>query len=214
MPLMHKSADAKFSPWMDLHQTAFAQIKGLVLGADCLTTINHDDMGDNKVFVTCNASDWRTGTVLSYGPTWETPHPVTFDSVALKSAQLHYPTHEKELLAIIRALQKWRSELLSVSFTIITDHQTLENFNHQKDLSHQQARWQESLSQYHHHIHYIPGEDNCVADALSHLPNSINDIHVPPLTAMLTGQTDNTLLQSIKDGYVCVRPLLCQDHTC
>jgi hypothetical protein len=106
-PLTHKSADLSFPPWDAAHQHAFDQIKALVVGSDCLTTINHDHMGENRIFVTCDASDWRTGAVLSYGLTRETARPVAFDSVALKDAQLNYPVHEKELLAIIRALQKW-----------------------------------------------------------------------------------------------------------
>ena len=92
-------------------------------------------MGDNWVFVTCDSSDWRTGAVLSYGLTWESAQPVAFDSMALKAAQINYPVHEKELLAIIRALQKWQSDLLGVPITIYTDHRTLENFDQQKDLS-------------------------------------------------------------------------------
>jgi hypothetical protein len=100
-PLTHKSADTDFPPWDSSHQVAFDAIKGLVLGQDCLTTINHDDMGENKIFVTCDASDHRTGTVLSYGLTWESVRPVAYDSMALKAAQLNYPVHEKELLAII-----------------------------------------------------------------------------------------------------------------
>ena len=50
--------------------------------------------------------------------------------------------------------------------TIYTDHHTLETFNQQKDLSHQQAYWQEFLTQYNHDIVYIPENANCVADAL------------------------------------------------
>jgi len=75
---------------------------------DCLVNIEHDHIGDNKIFVTCDASDWHTGTMLSYGLTRETTRPVAFDSVTLKDAQLNYPVHEKEMLAIIRALTKWR----------------------------------------------------------------------------------------------------------
>jgi len=56
--------------------------------------------------------------------------------MAFKAAQLNYPVHEKELLAIICALQKWCSELLGAPITIYTDHRTLENFDQQKDLSH------------------------------------------------------------------------------
>jgi hypothetical protein len=79
-------------------------------------------MHDNKIYVTCDASDTRTGAVLSYGPTWELARPVAFDSMALKDAQLNYPVHEKELLAIIRALQRWRSDLLGAPIFIYTDH--------------------------------------------------------------------------------------------
>ena len=82
-----------------------------------------------------DASNRRTGAVLSFGKTWETARPVAFDSVALKAAQANYPVHEKELLAIIRALTKWRTDLLGSPITIYTDHQTLENFDTQKDLS-------------------------------------------------------------------------------
>jgi hypothetical protein len=141
-----------FPPWEQEHQDAFDGIKGLVIGSDCLTTIDHDNMGDNHIFVTCDASDWRTGTVLSYSLTWETARPVAFDLMALKSAQLNYPVHEKELPAIIRALQKWCSDLLGAPITIYTDHRTLENFDHQKDLSRHQAQWQEFLSQYDYQI--------------------------------------------------------------
>lgn len=104
-PLTHKSADSEFPVWTTVHQNAFESIKALVLGANCLTTINHDDMGNNKIFVTCDASDTHTGVVLSYGLTWELTRPVAFDSMALKDAQLNYPVHKKELLAIICVLQ-------------------------------------------------------------------------------------------------------------
>jgi hypothetical protein len=51
--------------------------------------------------------------------------------MSLKAAQLNYPVHEKELLAIIHALQKWRSDLLGAPILIYTDHRTLENFDQQ-----------------------------------------------------------------------------------
>src|SRR5277367_942669 len=90
--------------------------------------------------------------------------------MTFKGAELNYPVHEKELLAIIRALRKWRSDLLGSSFLIYTDHKTLENFNTQWDLSRHQARWMEIMSQFDAQIVYVKGEDNTVADALSCLP--------------------------------------------
>ena len=117
--------------------------------------------------MTCDASDWRTGAVLSWGETWETACPVAFESWQLKPAEKNYPTHEKELLAIVQALRKWRSDLLGSPIYIYTDHKTLQNFDTQRELSRRQLRWQEYLSQYEISVVYIRGEDNCVADALS-----------------------------------------------
>ena len=85
-------------------------------------TINHTNLGDNKVFVTCDTSDWRTGTTLSFGPSWELARPVAFDSMQLKGVEKNYPVHEKELLAIVHALKKWRSDLLGIPIFIYTDH--------------------------------------------------------------------------------------------
>lgn len=126
-------------------------------------------MGANKIFVCTDASDFCTGAVLLYGPSLETARPVAFESAQLKAAELNYPVHEKELLAIVRALKKWRVDLLGAPFTVYTDHRTLENFTTQKHLSRRQARWQEFLGQYDYTIAYIPGEDNQAADALSRL---------------------------------------------
>ncbi len=143
-----------------------------MVSADCLTVIDHLNPGENKIFVTTDASDCRTGAVLSWGPTWETARPVAYDSMQLKGAQLHYPVHEKELLGIIRALKKWRADLLGNQFEVFTDHRTLENFQTQKALSRRQARWMEEMAQFDMSINYIRGEDNTVADALSRLPDN------------------------------------------
>jgi hypothetical protein len=62
-PLTTKDAHKHFPHWTDKHQYAFDSIKALVVSADCLTVINHENPGDNKIFVTCDASDWRTGAV-------------------------------------------------------------------------------------------------------------------------------------------------------
>ena len=127
-------------------------------------------MPNFKIFVTTDASDLCSGTVLSFGETWETARPVAFDSMTFKGAELNYPVHEKEMLAIIHALKKWCSDLIGVPFLIYTDHKTLENFHHQRELSRRQARWMEFFSQYDGKIVYVKGEDNSVAYALSRIP--------------------------------------------
>src|SRR6202050_3313152 len=211
-PLTTKEARRDFPQWTTEHNAAFEAIKGLVLSRECLTTIDHTNLGDNKVFVTCDASDWRTGGTLSFGPSWESARPVAFDSMQLKGAEKNYPVHEKELLAIVRALKKWRSDLLGTEFVVYTDHRTLENFDTQHDLSRRQLHWQEFLSQYDFCITYIRGEDKTIVDALSCLPprtfpDEFDDNDDPhsvwgsSVNAVLSVTTDASVLQQIKSGY-------------
>lgn len=165
--LTTKEANASFPEWTPYHQRAFDKIKGLVLSSDCLTTIDHVSPGDNQIFVTCDASEKGTGAVLSFGPSWELARPVAFYSKSFNDAEKNYPVHEKEMLAIVRALKKWRTDLIGTPFFVYTDHRTLEYFHIQRDLSRQQLRWNEVLADYEGKIVYIKGDDNTVADALS-----------------------------------------------
>lgn len=59
----------------------------------------------------------------------------------------------------------------------------------------------EYLSQYDHTIMYIKSEDNTVADALSQLSNTIDDVPPPPVAALLKVETNTTLLQTLIKGY-------------
>ncbi|OJT04974.1 Transposon Ty3-G Gag-Pol polyprotein [Trametes pubescens] len=175
-PLTTKEAELMFPAWSAEHQVAFESIKQLVCSRECLTVIDHDALETNRIFVSCDASDLQTGAMLSFGPSLETARPVAFESAQLRAAELNYPVHEKELLAIVRALKKWRVDLLGVPFTVYTDHRTLENFHKQRDLSRRQARWQEFLAQYVFDIQYVRGEDNVVADALSRVKDDTSEI--------------------------------------
>ena len=67
-PLTTKEARRNFPTWTTAHQAAFDAIKALVVSCECLTTIDHTNLGENRVFVTCDASDWCTGAALSVGP--------------------------------------------------------------------------------------------------------------------------------------------------
>ena len=68
----------------------------------------------------------------------------------MQPAELNYDIHDKEMLAIIRALQEWRAELGGLQtmepFSVYSDHRALEYFMSTKKLSARQARWAELLS--------------------------------------------------------------------
>jgi hypothetical protein len=212
-PLTTKECDRVFPPWTAEHQAAFENIKRLVLGADCLTVINYEDKVSN-IYVTTDASDRRTGAVLSFGATWETARPVAYDSYQLNNAEKNYPVHEKELLAIVKALKKWRSHLLGAHFEVFTDHRTLEYFQSQKEMSRRQSRWSMYLADFDYTITYIRGEDNTAADALSRMPDTTPDAclaacaiaytrHAPDQFAagILNIAADQSLLDAIISGY-------------
>ena len=133
--LTHKECDKNFPLWECKHQSASDMIKQIVVSRECLTTIDLNKMPRKKIFVSTDASDLCSGAVLFFGETWELARPVAFDSMTFKGAELNYPVHEKELLAIIHALKKWRTDLIGVPFTVFTDHKTLENFHNQRELS-------------------------------------------------------------------------------
>jgi hypothetical protein len=165
--LTEKEHDTHFPGWNDAYQSAFDSIKCLVLSSDCLTTNDYAQLPELKIFVTTDASDTGSGAVLSFGKTFESARPVAFDSKSFKKAELNYPVHEKELLAIVRVLEKWRVDLIGVPFTVLTDHRTLECFQTQRHMSRRQARWMEFLQQYGFNIVYLRSEDNTAADTLS-----------------------------------------------
>ena len=51
-PLTTKEAQKEWPGWSKDHQAAFQRIKDIVLSAECLTTIDHDNMDGRKIFVT------------------------------------------------------------------------------------------------------------------------------------------------------------------
>jgi len=83
-------------------------------------------------------------------------------------AELNYPIHNKEMLAIILSFQHWRVHLEGTpeKIQVILDHKAIEYFMTTKALTARQARWAEILSQFNFQIMYKPGATN-KADALT-----------------------------------------------
>lgn len=96
-------------------------------------------------------------------------HPVAFESRKLQSGELNYKIHDKELLAIIYCLQKWRAYLFSMAstFEVVTDHDALKYFMTTKVLTRRQARWAEFLAEFNFIITFRPGRLSSLPDALT-----------------------------------------------
>ena len=81
----------------------------------------------------CDASGVGIGAVLMQGG-----HPIVFESRKLDESERLYPIYDKEMLAIMHALTKFRQYLVGSRFVVKTDHNSLKYFLDQKDLSERQ----------------------------------------------------------------------------
>ncbi|KAJ3567350.1 hypothetical protein NP233_g6423 [Leucocoprinus birnbaumii] len=90
--------------------------------------------------------------VANQGENWKDGHVAAFFSTKLKPAQQNYLVHKIELLA------GW-----------YTDHKGLIHLLKQQNLSGRQARWMEKMNQFDFKVIYIPGAENILSDALSHM---------------------------------------------
>jgi hypothetical protein len=83
--------------------------------------------------------------------------------------------YDKELRAIIKALEQWRHECAGAahSLQLITDYKILEYFMMKKLLNCRQARWSKFLTCFDYQIVYRPGKSNCTADASTRSPGDI-----------------------------------------
>jgi RNase H-like domain found in reverse transcriptase/Integrase zinc binding domain len=89
----------------------------------------------------------------------------------LSDPEINYPTHDRELLAIIHVVKELRCYLHGSTFTIQTDHHPLRYLDTQPHLSKRQVRWVDALAEYNYAIKYIRGKWNILADALSRRPD-------------------------------------------
>ena len=97
--------------------------------------------------------------------------PVAFFSKSLNKQQRNYSVTEKELFAIVQAIEHWKYFLYARRFVIFTDHQPLEWVIKSRNTSGRLARWLSArISHFDFEIRYKRGKLNENADALSRWP--------------------------------------------
>jgi hypothetical protein len=80
----------------------------------------------------CDASDYVVGAVL--GQSNDKKHyAISYTSKTLTGPQLNYATMEKELLAVVFAIEKLRSYLVGAKVIVYTDHAALKYLLTKKD---------------------------------------------------------------------------------
>ncbi|KAH9723597.1 hypothetical protein KPL70_007175 [Citrus sinensis] len=97
------------------------------------------------------------------------PYVIYYASMTFNDAQLNYSTTEKEMLAVVFALDKFRSYLIGCKVIIFTDHAALKYLFTKKDAKARLIRWVLLLQEFDIEFRDKKGSENVVADHLSRL---------------------------------------------
>ena len=160
--------------WSTTEQEAFDQTKQLFLDT---VMLKFPDF--KKVFyLQTDGSGVALGVEL-YQLLEDGEHGVVgFASRLLRGPELLYTVTEKELLAIIFGLQKYRTILLGHRLVIRTDHYALKFLKQCRLLNDRLTRWSLLLNEFDYEVEHIPGKQNVVADALSRYPYESSGVPV------------------------------------
>jgi hypothetical protein len=160
--------------WTEACQEAFTKLIGKLTSAPIMQAPDWSLPFE----LMCDASDYAIGAVLGQRKD-KKPHVIYYASRTLNSAQMNYTTTEKELLAIVFALDKFRSYLIGSPVVCFTDHAALKYLFTKKDAKARLIRWILLLQEFNLIIKDKKGVENVVADHLSRLIFEDNMEHLP-----------------------------------
>lgn len=143
------------------YKKAFSELKNIIASDQVLA---YPDF-ENDFILTTDASNYAVGAVLSQIQE-KIERPIAFASRTLTKCETNYSTIEKEALAIMWGVEKFRPYLYGNKFKLLTDHKPLQfikNCNKNPKI----LKWRTELENYNYIPEYKPGKTNVVADALS-----------------------------------------------
>ncbi|XP_027351232.1 uncharacterized protein LOC113862341 [Abrus precatorius] len=125
----------------------------------------------------CDASNFAVGAALTQR-VGKFPHIIYYAYRTLDPTQYNYTTTKKELLAIVFALDKFRSYLLGSKVVVFTNHSALKYLLKKTDSKPRLIRWMLLLQEFDLEIKERSGTQNFVADHLSKIKRVLNPIPI------------------------------------
>lgn len=162
-PISDTLKSRKKFEWSEEAQKAFTVLKEQL----CKAPVLHSPDFTLPFAIHCDASHTGVGGVLMQKDSDGNEVPIAFMSRKLNKCQRNYSVTEKECLAAIMCVKKFRAYIEGHEFAIITDHASLKWLMSQTDLSTRLARWALKLQAFSFKIYHRKGSKNIVPDALS-----------------------------------------------
>ena len=129
--------------WEEHQLQAFAKLKSTLASAPIVSAPNWSI----PFTIQCDASQSATGAILTQG-TGPDERVIAYHSQKLSKTERNYPTHDKELLAVINALKTWCHYGKGGHFTVYTDNWAVKHALTQPHLSTRQIKWLEFMADY------------------------------------------------------------------
>ena len=157
--------------WEQDQQTAFEELKSKLMQDPILI---YPDF-NKEFYIACDASGYGLGAVLLQKGKLRLM-PISFASRSLNDAEKRYSATERECLAIVWALKKFRHTILGFKVNILTDHRPLLDLFKKRAFTNNQKfnRWFISVLEFGPNFQYIPGRFNTMADSLSRMNEADN----------------------------------------
>lgn len=153
--------DAEFV-WTDVQQKSFDYFRQAL----CILPGLHLPNLNKPFAIHTDASKYSISAILNQYENG-VMYPVWYASKALNPAEIKYSNPEKECLAVIWAIKKFRGFIEYNKFTIETDHEALKWLTNNKDPSGRLAHWFMELQGFNFDVKFRRGSRNQAADALS-----------------------------------------------
>jgi len=127
-PLTHLLVKDVLFEFNEEFLSAFLRLKEALISAPVMQALNWELPFE----VMCDASDYAVEAVLGQRKD-NKPYAIYYASWTLDEAQVNYATTEKEFLAVVFALEKFRSYLINSKVIIFTDHAALKHLMKKSD---------------------------------------------------------------------------------